>query len=170
MSEYFSTQTSIENLISASRLVGFIDQDGDGSPDAGALESGQKAARGLIRGALKRDYDTDEIDSWSDAELTPSCPELIGYISDCLCVQVYYKYNPQFQAVAKEMYDQALQTLKDIRNGDMDIYELDRATTHLADLIVTERIASDADPERDLDDMTVRTTWVLPDSRDIEGY
>lgn len=166
MSEYYSTQTSIENRMSAARLLGFVDQDGDDTPDSGALESGFQEARAIIRGALKRDYDTDTIDAWTDT----TRPELVGMISDWLCIGVYYVNNPRFQDYANGLYDKALALLDKIREGKMDIYSLDRDTSHVADLIETGRIDSDFDPERELDDMTVRTTWVLPDNRDIEGY
>ena len=165
MSEYFSTKESVETLIMAHRLAGFIDQDGDGAPDTLILEAGFKRVRSVIRGYIKPVYDTDVIDAWTDT----TCPELIGYISDMLCARVFYGANPRFREVALSMYDEALQMLKDIRNGDMDIYSLDRDTSHIADLIETGRTDSDFDPEREQDDMTVRTTWVLPDNRDIEG-
>ena len=166
MSEYYSTQTSVETLIMASRLAGFIDQDGDGSPDTSILNAGFKRVRAIIRGYLKPNYDTDTIDAWTDT----TCPELIGYISDMLCARIFYGANPRFQEAALSIYDEAIQMLKDIRSGDMDIYSLDRDTSHIADAIDTGRIDSDFDPERELDDMTVRTTWINPDNRDLENY
>jgi phage gp36-like protein len=166
MSGYYSTQTSIENRISASRLAGFIDRDGDGSPDSGPLTAGFIEARAIIRGYLKRDYDTDTIDAWTDT----TCPEIINMISDWLCIRLYYVNNPRFQEAAQIMYDRAIAMLKEIRNGEMDIYSLDRDTSHIDDLIQTDTINSDFDPERELDDMTVRTTWILPDNRELDNY
>ena len=166
MSAYYSTQTSIENRISALRLAGFLDRDKDGTPDSGALTAGFIEARGIIRAYLKRDYDTDTIDAWTDT----TCPELINILSDWLCIRMYYVNNPRFQEAAQIMYDRAVQMLKDIRNGDMDIYGLDRATSHITDAIDTGAIDSDFDPERELDDTTVRTTWILPDNRDLANY
>jgi phage gp36-like protein len=166
VSAYYSTQTSIENRISASRLAGFIDRDGDGSPDTGALESAFIEARAIIRGYIKPHYDTDTIDAWTDT----TRPELVGLISDWICIWSYYGNNPRFHEIARAMYERAMDMLEKIRSGEMDIYSLDRATSHIDDNIVTGRIDSDFDPERELDDMTVRTTWILPDNRDLENY
>jgi hypothetical protein len=166
MSEYYSTQTTVGLLISTSRLAGFTDPDKDGTPNTDILEYGFKAARSLIRAYLKRDYNTDTIDAWTDS----TCPDFVGFLSDCLCARLFYQKNPRFQEAANSMYDEAVQMLKDIRNGDLDIYGIDRDVTHLDDLIETGSIDSDFDPERELDDMTVRTTWVNPDARDLENY
>ena len=167
---YFSNQTSIEARISASRLLGYIDADGDKTPDPAALASGIKAAYGIIVGYIGREYDSDTIDAWDidDSENLP--PALISTISDDLCIHVYYKNNPYFQQGAQAMYDAAVKQLKEIRARELDIYGVERATSYLTDTMETGRIDSDFDPERELDDMTVRTTWILPDNRDIEGY
>ena len=95
---------------------------------------------------------------------------LLASISDRLCIRLYYGSNPRFQEQAKKHFEEAIKQLKDIRNGDLDIYELDRAVSHLDDLIVTGRIDSDFDPERDPDDMTVNPSWILPDTRELENY
>jgi phage gp36-like protein len=166
MSEYYSTQTSIENRMSASRLLGFVDRDADGSPDSAALEAAFIEARAIIRGYLKRDYDATTIDAWTDT----TCPELINVISDWLCIRTIYVNNPRLMEVAQLMYERVMDMLEKIRSGEMDIYGLDRVTSHISTAIDTGRIDSDFDPERELDAMTVRTTWTQPDARELENY
>jgi hypothetical protein len=166
MSEYYSTQASVEYLITATRLAGFTDGDGDGIPDSDILDYGFAKMKAIILGYLKPQYDQDIMDGWTST----TCPALIGYLSDCLCARLFYRHNPRFQEAANTIYNEAIQMLKDIRAGLMDIYDLDRDVSHLENLITTNRSNSDFDPARDLDDMTVRPTWVLPDNRDLEGY
>lgn len=166
---YFSNQATIEARISALRLAGFIDRNADGNPDPDALLSGQKTAKGLICGYIGRDYDHDTIDAW-DIE-SETVPLVIGSISDDLCIYVYYWSNPNFRESAQRIYDGAVQQLQAIRDGEMDIYEVERVTAYIDDAIVTGRIASDFDPEREYDDMTVNPNWnEPPDSRELDGY
>lgn len=165
---FFSNQASIEARISASRLAGFIDHDNDTTPDAAALAAGIEAAHGLICSYIGRDYDHDTIDAWDIAADT--VPELIAKISDDLCIPIYYAHNPRFQEPAQTMAELAEAMLVKIRNGEMDIYGVDRVTSYINNAIVTGRVPSDFDPERALDDMTVSPYWNRPDARDLEGY
>ena len=167
---YFSNQSSIEARISASRLLGYIDADGDNTPDAAALASGIKAAYGIITGYIGTCYDSDTIDAWDIDDSNNLPPALIGMISDDLCIQIYYQNNPHFQKGAQEMYKAAEALLVKIREEKLDIYGVDRLTSPIASTIETGRIASDFDPERDLDDMTVNPYWLRPDARDLDGY
>ena len=166
---YYSSQASIEARISALRLNGYIDRNADGFPDDEALESGQKEARGLIRGYLKRAYESTVIDAWDIDDDT--VPDLINAISDQLCIRVFYSSNPRFQESANQAYREAIAQLEMIRDGKIDLYEADRATSYIADALDTGRIDSDFDPEREYNDLTVKPSWVTPpDGRELENY
>ena len=163
MSEFFSTQQSIEARISSLRLSGYLDRDADGAVDIRALNSGFAFARGYIRGRLEARYGQDQINTWTSSTV----PELIQAISDDLCIYQYFQSNPALIAVITPLYEQAVALLDRIANYELSLYGVDGLVD---DECLTERSPSDFDPERDLDDMTVRTTWTLPDERELDGY
>jgi phage gp36-like protein len=163
MSEYFSTQASIEARISSLRLKGFADFDNDDTVDEGTLTAAYKRARGLIRGSLEKVYGQTIIDTWT----SDTVPELVGTISDDLCIYQLAIGNPMLMQACQLIRENALADLKMIASGEVSLYGTDGQTT---DEFVVERSNSDFDPERELDDMTVRTTWVMPDVRELENY
>jgi phage gp36-like protein len=160
MSEYYSTQASIEARISSLRLAGYVDRDSDGIPDESALVSGFAYARGLIRGKLAGRYGWTLIGGWD----FDSAPELIKSISDDLCIYQYYVSNPRFYEAAERIRTNALELLDALASGDLYLFEEEAASDAR---IETGRIPSDFDPSRTLDDMSVRVTWILPDARDV---
>jgi len=167
MSEYYSTQSSLEARISALRLSGLIDYDDDGSlDDDGALLAGQKMARGLIRGKLEPLYGETEIATWD----SDTVPELVGQISDDLCIYQFLLTNPRINPANYDVSvirANALELLDQIAASNISLYGVDPVVNGENEI---GRIPSDFDPERDLDDMTVKTTWILPDNRELSGY
>jgi len=115
---------------------------------------------------LKSRYNTDIIDAWTDSTV----PEIIGTISDDLCLYQLLISNPKFAQAFQPIYNNARQQLQDIRDGNLDIYEVSRYTDHIDDAIDTGTMDSDFDPERDYDDMTVNPFWILPDARELDNY
>jgi phage gp36-like protein len=169
MSTYYSTQATITARISLLRLAGFTDRNVDGVPDTDAMEAGFKEARGIIRGYIHdycKGYGYD-LSVWTDSTV----PELIQAISDKLCIKLYYASNPRFQEIAKTIYDEAIGLLEQIRAGNLDIYEISSTATaeSMTSVSATGRVASDFDPERDYDDLTVNPYWNLPDGREIDN-
>jgi hypothetical protein len=160
---YFSTQSSIEARISALRLKGWIDFDGDDAPDEASLTAAFEFARGLIRGHLESRYGQTEIDTWDSS----TRPELVGTISDDLCIYQLLLSNPTLAEASQQLYTNAKDLLAGIASHVISLYGV---TAPVDDEFLTERSPSDFDPERELDDMTTRTTWILPDSRELAGY
>ena len=161
--EYFSTQVSIEARISALRLKGYIDFDGDDSPDEASLTRAYKYARGKVRGSLEGRFGQTIIDDWD----SDTVPELAGTISDDLCIYQIFISNPRFAEIGQTIRDNALEELESIAKGETSLYGTDAPVD---DEFVTTRIKSDYDPERDLDNQSVRVTWVLPDARQLPDY
>lgn len=163
MAEYYSTQATIEARISSFRLTGHIDFDDDDSPDAASLTAAYKFARGLIRGKLEDRFGSTIIDTWD----SDTVPELVQIISDDLCIYQIMMSNVKLAPVLQIIYTNAKDMLTEIADGKIGIYGTDGPTD---DEWVTERTPSDYDPERELDDMTARTTWVNSDARELDGY
>jgi phage gp36-like protein len=158
-----STQASVEARIGSTRLAGFTDFNADGTPDPATLEAAFLEASAIICGRLEGLYGTTEIDTWDSS----TAPQLVRSISDQLCVRQYYVGNPRFQEPAQQAYENALELLEQIATGIITLYDNPGTVSGIFDV---DRIPSDFDPERDEDDMTVRTTWVLPDNRELPGY
>ena len=158
-----STSASVSARIGSLRLAGFTDFNADGTPDTATLNAAFLKVSAIICGRLEGLYGTTEIDTWTAAD----APQLIKSISDDMCVREFYVGNPHFQQAAQQMYENALALLEDIATSKITLY--DNPGT-VDGIFKVERIPSDFDPERELDDMTVRTTWVLPDARDLPGY
>lgn len=163
MGEYYSTQATLEARASALRLKGWIDYDNDGVINAETLERAQKFSRGEIRDMLESIVGSDTIDTWTDATV----PESVGSISDDLCIWYCTTTNPALAKQVQVLYTEAMKRLKAMADGSRTIYGV---ITAASDSYVTERSPSDADPERELDDMSVRTTWDAPDVRELPGY
>lgn len=167
MGEYYSTEASVKARISTERLDGLLDYDDDGDiDDDGALLAGQKMARGLIRGKLEPLYGSTVIDTWD----SDTVPELIGQISDDLCIYQFLLTNPRITLANYDISTirgNALELLDQIAAGEVTLY----GTAGVVDGVhEVGRIPSDFDPERELDDTTARTTWILPDNRELSGY
>jgi hypothetical protein len=66
-----------------------------------------------------------------------------------------------------EILDTVDAMLDRIVNGELSLDGIDAPVVNES---VVERIKSDFDPERDLDNISVRTTWILPDLRELPDY
>jgi len=160
---YYSTQASIEARISALRLNGYIDFDGDDSPDEASLTSAYTFARSQIRGRLESKYGADLIDDWD----SDTVPDLASTISDDLCIYQIFISNPRFTEIGQTLRTNALDDLDNIADGKINLYNVEAP---VVDVYQVERSKSDFDPERDHNKQSVRTTWVLPDTRELPEY
>jgi len=162
----FSTQSSIEARISSTRLATYIDFDKDGTPDAASLASGIAFSGAYVAGRLESRYGQTVIDTW-DLDQGGTPPDLVGKLSDDLCIWQYAVSKPNLYADNQEIKDNVDDMLDKIANFEISIYG---ASEPVVDEFITERSKSDFDPERDVDNLTVNPNWILPDPRKLEDY
>lgn len=163
MSEYYSTQSTIEARISSTRLNDYLDGDNDTLADENSLESAFKAARSIIRDRLVNRFGSTVIAAWD----SDTVPDTIQRISDDLSIYQIFITNPVFLESMQILRQNALDELDLIAGGAIALYGV---TPETDDLMDTGRIKSDFDPERTLNNQSVRTTWITPDLRELEDY
>ena len=160
----FSTQTSIEARISATRLKTYTDFDGDGTPDAATIAAGIAFAGAYIAGRLESRYGATEIATWN----ATTAPDLVKKLSDDLCIYQYSISRPElFPESTAAILDTVNEMLDKIADNRVSLYGVDEATT---EIYVTERSKSDFDPEKLPEDMSVNPYWIRADPRDLPDY
>jgi hypothetical protein len=162
----FSTQASIEARIKASRLNTLTFDKDDAAHKAASIDKGIVFAGAYISGRLKKKYGQTIIDTWI---LPDDVPPLVGWMSDSLCIWNYAVEKPNlFPAPEVEIiFTTVNDMLTQIIDGELSLDGIDAPVVNES---VVERIKSDFDPERDLDNISVRTTWILPDLRELPDY
>jgi len=156
----YSTQTSVEARISATRLTALTDFDGDTIADPATIAAGIAFAGGFIAGKLKQRYGQDTLDLWL---LPDDVPPLIAWISDTLCIWDYNINKPGLFPDVESIFNSAHAMLIDLAEGTMDLDDVNIPT---GTEFQTEAATSDFEAGACPQDASVKPTWILPDPRE----
>ena len=121
MSEYYSTQESVQAKVTALDIQFWLDPDGDESIDEDALTSALSEAKGEILAYVEPRYGSTVVDAWDST----TRPDYIGELSDWITL---YKTLPGHSAehpVALRRYDESMVKLQKVANYELMIPGVD---------------------------------------------
>ena len=139
MSVYFSSQETIEAKVKAARINIWGDRNRDGELDADTLAQALTYAKSKILGYLQTRYGA-QIHDWTLSDV----PDLLRDISDTLTLFYIAAGQNAMNDVIKLTYDEVIETLKAIRNYEMDIPEVSDSDSYMT---VTEDMESTFEEE-----------------------
>lgn len=119
-SAYFSSQTTIEAKVRASRVRLWGDKNADGTLAPTTLDQGLLFAKTHILSSVKRRYGTQALIATFD-----SCPPLLKAVSDDLVLYYLATGANVVNPVIDMLYKNALATLENIREYRVDVPEWD---------------------------------------------
>ncbi len=114
----YSTQTTIENKVKASRIRLWGDRDRDSVLDPGTLAAALKQAKAKIDAMLCRRFGT-QVYAWTYSTV----PEVLHDISDDLVLYYFASGSNQMSPQIKTNRDLSWELLLFIARGDMDIFD-----------------------------------------------
>lgn len=121
MSEYFSTQASVQAKVTALDIQYWLDPDGDGNIDEDALTSALSEAKAEILSYVEPRYGSSVVDDWDST----TRPAFIGEISDWITL---YKTLPGYAAthpVVIRSYDECMAKLQKVANYEIMVPGVD---------------------------------------------
>lgn len=121
MSEYFSTQASVQAKVTALDIQLWLDPNDTGSIDEDALKSALSGAKGEVLSYVEPRYGSTIVDAWDST----TRPDYIGEISDWITL---YKTLPGHSAehpVALRLYDESMAKLQKVANYELMIPGID---------------------------------------------
>jgi len=151
MSAYFSTQDSIEAKVSAMRIKGWGDRNGDSALDPTTLAQALVYAKAKILGMVQTRYGA-QIHEWD----SDTVPDILREISDTLTIWYIATGLNSVNDLIKTQYQEALASLKDIREYNMDIPEVSDSDNYMT---VTDTFDSDFDDDDEDDEVTINPVF-----------
>ena len=121
MSEYYSTEASVQTKVIALDIQYWLDPDGDDVIDSDALNNALSEAKGEILSYVEPRYGSSVVDDWD----SDTRPDYIGEISDWITL---YKTLPGHSAehpVALKRYAESLDKLEKIAKYELMIPGVD---------------------------------------------
>ena len=121
MSEYYSTQTSVQAKVAALDIQHWLDPDGDGRINVDALENAMAEAKAEILSYVQKRYGATVTDTWD----SDTRPDWIGTVSDWLTL---YSTLPGYSAehpVALRRYDESIAKLQGVSAYQLTIPGVD---------------------------------------------
>lgn len=135
--EYFSSQTTIEAKVRASRVKLWGDKNADGTLDPATLEQALASAKSIILSYVARRYP-------QALDLTFSgCPPLLRALSDDLTLYYLASGANAVNPVQDLNYKNAVAMLTMIRDYENDVPELDDSTALQTTTEETESVFDD---------------------------
>lgn len=135
--EYFSSQTTIEAKVRASRVKLWGDKNADGTLDPATLEQALASAKSIILAYVARRYP-------QALDLTFSgCPPLLKALSDDLTLYYLASGANAVNPVQDLNYKNAVAMLTMIRDYENDVPELDDSTALQTTTEETESVFDD---------------------------
>lgn len=135
--EYFSSQTTIEAKVRASRVKLWGDKNADGTLDPATLEQALASAKSIILSYVARRYP-------QALDLTFSgCPPLLKALSDDLTLYYLASGANAVNPVQDLNYKNAVAMLTMIRDYENDVPELDDSTALQTTTEETESVFDD---------------------------
>lgn len=135
--EYFSSQTTIEAKVRASRVKLWGDKNADGTLDPATLEQALASAKSIILSYVARRYP-------QALDLTFSaCPPLLKALSDDLTLYYLASGANAVNPVQDLNYKNAVTMLTMIRDYENDVPELDDSTALQTTTEETESVFDD---------------------------
>jgi phage gp36-like protein len=140
MSDYFSSQTTIERKVISYRVKLMADKDRDGTADTATLEQAFSSARETIVGYLTQRYGS-QVDAWT----FDTIPVLLKHISDDLVIFELAGGTPKVNPVIQINQEQAIAKLEKLSKYEMSL----PGVADLDDDYITKTDTFDSDFEGD---------------------
>jgi phage gp36-like protein len=143
MSDYFSSQTTIEAKVKAARIKIWGDRDRDGTLDSDTLDQALKFAKNRILGYVQTRFGS-QVHDWVLADV----PDVLREISDSLTLWYIAGGQNAMNDVIALNYKEAMTSLERMRDYEMDIPEVSDSDDYQT---VTDDFDSDFEND-DVDD------------------